>query len=321
MLNRAVFTLAAGTRSYFKMALNLARSFERWNLSDDLHFFIVTDLDLPIPVDLKQTALIKIDADRLPRGFSAKLELDRLQPARQCLFLDADCLVMGPIEPIFTALRGKAVGVLGDVLVTGEWFGDVEKICKKLSIPWMPRFNGGVYYIEKGESASAVFAYARDLEKLYDATGFVRLRGQPADEVLISAALARHNITPTWNDGRYYADFQWWPVLKRFNIGTGDCLLCNPPLGEARHQSQFPADAATPTIIHFLGHHVTSVLYRRSALELMLRSKKIPGSGLIARMSYSHLDFWNVLKDILRPVYWFMFGPRRVKQNNIRYYR
>src|SRR5882757_7641755 len=91
MLNRAVFTLAVGKRSYFAMAMNLARSFERWNGSNDLRFFIVTDLELPIPKDLKRSALIKMESRRLPRGFSAKLLLDQLQPAKKSLFLDADC--------------------------------------------------------------------------------------------------------------------------------------------------------------------------------------------------------------------------------------
>lgn len=318
MPSHAAFTIATGKSSYFHMAVNLARSFERWNRSNELRFYIVTDLDVPLPKDLKRSALIKVDTNELPRGFSAKLHIDRLMPADRSLFLDADCLLMRSLDPIFEAFKGKPVGVFGHVFSDGEHFGNVAEICERLKIPWLPRFNGGVYYVEKSGASMKILSDARELEKSYDDIGFHRLRGQPDEEMLISASLAKHGVTPVANDGRYYADFQWWPVVRRFKMATGDCTLYNPPVGHPRHQSTFPADLATPIVVHFLGHHVTSVLYRRASLELFLGSKGVPGSSIIALGAFVHLDLWDYLKNLLRPIYRALFGYRPIRRSDVR---
>jgi hypothetical protein len=318
MTDKSLITIAGGLRSYFSMAVNLARSFEFWNRDRDLRLFIVTDLDVEIPRDLKSSSLIKVRDGDLPQGFGAKLQLDRLIPTDKCLFVDADCLLMGQMDLLFQVFEGKPVCVFGDTINRGEMFGDVESICRTLNIPWMPRFNGAIYYLERGKISTSVFSCARDLEREYDDIGFVRLRGQPNEEMLIGAALAKHGIMPVWNDGRYYADFQWWPVIRQCDIKTGKWIMLNPAAPHPLHQSRFPAGVATPRVIHFLGHHVRSTLYRRSALEFRLRLNKWPASGLLASIAFSYLDGWSLLKRMLRPLYHRVFGYRRVKGDRTR---
>lgn len=79
----------------------------------------------------------------------------------------------------------------------------------------MPRFNGEVYYLERGRICEKVYETARELERRYDDIGFVRLRGHPNDEVLVSLAMALHGQEPIpergdiMNCSRDREDWNW----------------------------------------------------------------------------------------------------------------
>src|SRR5436190_21376165 len=93
---RAVLTIAAGKPLYLQLALNLARSFLFWHRNSEIRFWIATDQPCELDPSLEQVGLIRLKPGQLPQGFSSKLHLDTLAPARQTLFVDADCLCFGP---------------------------------------------------------------------------------------------------------------------------------------------------------------------------------------------------------------------------------
>ncbi len=92
----------------------------------------------------------------LGEGFSSKLLLDRFAPASQTLFIDADCLCMASLAGVFTRFSGQSVAVLGGRISTGEWFGDVASTCARAGVLALPKFNGGMYYLEPGAAATAI---------------------------------------------------------------------------------------------------------------------------------------------------------------------
>ena len=65
----------------------------------------------------------------------------------------------------------------------------------------VPRFNGGVYYLERGETCTQVYDTARALLPLYGEIGFELLRGAPNEELLVSLAMALHGQKPVAEDG------------------------------------------------------------------------------------------------------------------------
>lgn len=316
MRERSVITIAAGKSSYFKMALSLARSMLLSNSTIPL--YIVTDLDIPIPPELKNVRLLKYAAGQVPRGFSAKLSLDRYVQTQETLFVDADCIVLQPLAPLFDAFLDRPVGVLGVKQYEGEWFGDTKEIRDKLNLPYRPYFNGGVYYLRRSDELHQIFSRARELEKRYDEIGFRRLRGQPNEEPLISAAMAELQIEPLFNDGRYYADFQWWPQLKRLDVLSGVAELRNPAPPHQSHQSAFPAAEARPLVLHFLGHHIDAPVYVKARIALFLKCRKVPMAGALATVWTLPLFFREVLKNALRPAYRAVFGYRRIKESGSR---
>src|SRR3974390_3329677 len=111
---------------YLRMAFALARSFRLWERRDQLPFFLPTDAAVfSLPSDLAGIGIIPISPGEYGRGFSPKLHLDKIAPAGRSLFIDADCLCVGPLVNAFEAFRGHGVSVLGREISAGEWFGDL----------------------------------------------------------------------------------------------------------------------------------------------------------------------------------------------------
>lgn len=198
---RAVLTLAVGKEIYVQMAANLARSFRWWHRDSDIRFFLATDRKDLVPPDLRDIGIVELQPGELGGGFSPKLHLDRLAPADETLFLDADCLCVANLEPVFDKFSGHEVSVVGREEVDGELFGDIAARCRAVGAPWAPRFCGGLYYVKKGTVSEEIFRQARQLEGRYDELGINRLRGVPNEEPLIGLGMALAGQRPLPEDG------------------------------------------------------------------------------------------------------------------------
>lgn len=302
---------------YVDMALSLARSFLYWNRDRAIDFHLVTDLAVDLPRDLKGIRIVRLSPGELGIGFSPKLHLDKLAPAEQTLFVDADCLCLGPLSDVFERFAGHAVSVFGSEVSTGHWFGDIEPLCTRFAVAALPSFNGGVYYLEPGDKAAAIYARARALEPEYDAIGLVRLRGRPNDEILMSIAMAEFKQTPVPDDGTVFACLEHYPLIRELSVLDGICRMSNPARPHRLHDPKRPAGHAAPTrIAHFLNTYTDHWRYRTETLKLRL----ILESGLpeilarpLAAVSTA-LPGWSVevAKDTLRPLYRKLFGVRPI---------
>ena len=312
-----VLTIATGKKLYIDMAANLARSFALWNADTSIGFYIATDQPQLLPEDIKAfVKVIPVQSGELGEGFSTKLHLDKLAPDGQTLFIDSDCLIYGNLETVFKKFAGHAVSVIGGYISSGEWFGDVADICKKFKIKELPKFNGGIYYLENGDKAKKVYELARQLELEYDEIGFVRLRNRPNDEVIIALAMALTNEEPIPEDGSIMSDPLTCQGRFSTDIVKGKTTLRNPPKPSPLHQGWFPFTTVHPLVVHFLGHHSLSYQYNKDAYLLSaIASGKI---GLASKLKASltielPMKLKTGLKNMLRPVYKTLFGTRRVK--------
>lgn len=316
-MGRAVITLVTTKDIYVGMAIALARSFLYWNRDQEIDFHLVTDLDVDLPRDLKSIRVVRVPRGELGIGFSPKLHLDKLAPAEQTLFIDADCLCLGPLSDVFDRFAGHAVSVFGSELSTGHWFGDIEPLCARFAVPALPSFNGGVYYVEPGEKASAIYARARALEPDYDAIGLVRLRGRPNDEILVSIAMAEFGAHSIPDDGTIFACLEHFPLIHQLSVLDGICRMSNPPEPHRLHDPKRPAGHAAPRrIAHFLNSYTEHWRYRAEVLKLrLILESGMP--GLLARpLAETSVAFpgWSVevAKNILRPAYRKLFGVRPI---------
>ncbi|HWD89996.1 MAG TPA: hypothetical protein VG367_17840 [Mucilaginibacter sp.] len=317
---KTVLTIATGKKLYVDMAVNLARSFRLWHQeNDEISFHLATDLPQCIPDNVKNhVRIIQLEPDQLGKGFSPKLHLDKLAPPGQTLFIDSDCLVYSNLNPVFEAFKGHNVSVAGTYIAGGEWFGDVASVCKKFDIPHLPKFNGGLYYLEAGPKSKLVYETARKLEKEYDDIGFVRLRNHPNDEVLMALAMELNHESPVTDDGSILAEFVNFQSGIKSDLLNGTVKLYNDP-AHPDYQKNWHLTLASPVVVHYLGHHNMVMPYIREVRQL----KYIMSDGYPIGIS-RFLTFLGVtlpaeiakhFKNILRPVYKTFMGTRQVKKS------
>lgn len=315
-MSRAVLTIATGKIAYWNMAMELARSFELWNGSNDIQMFILTDIERELPKVLNSTHLITVAGGGLKAGFSSKLQLDQYAPADETLFIDADCFCLSSLDFVFEKFRGKDVSVVGGEISSGEWFGDVAETCARTGVRALPKFNGGIYFLARGPKAVAVYDRARALEPLYDDIGLRRLRGAANDELLMAISMAQEGCVGIPEDGTVMGEFLSCPIVSELDIVLGRCVLRNPDLPDLRHRDWFPLGEVRPAVVHFLGHHVSGWLYRAEVLKLRLAfDYRWPpvAASLVGRLYTVPYRILDKIREVLRPTFHKLFGPRRVR--------
>jgi hypothetical protein len=316
---RNVLTIATGKKLYVDMAVNLARSFWLWNAASGIDFCLATDQPQLLAEDVRHfVKIIPIQPGELGEGFSPKLHLDKLAPAGQTLFIDSDCLIYGNIENVFKRFEGHSVSVVGGYISTGEWFGDVAAICKKFKVKQLPKFNGGIYYLENGDKAAKVYSLARQLETQYDEIGFVRLRERPNDEVIIALAMALNGEKPIADDGTIMSDPLSCPGKYATDVIKGKTTLYNPPKPNPLHQDWYPFETVHPLIIHFLGHHSLNYQYKKDACLLQaVNTNKLTAWRRLSATAGIELPerIKDTAKNLFRPVYKLIFGTRAIKRS------
>lgn len=86
-MTRGFVTIATGDEWYYRIAVNLLRSYRLFS-AKPLPFAIICDRTLPCTSEFDQVILI----DRPFRSYLDKLHLPRLIPFDETIFIDADCL-------------------------------------------------------------------------------------------------------------------------------------------------------------------------------------------------------------------------------------
>jgi len=319
VIERAAFTVATGKAIYFEMAVALARSFRLWHGCSDISFVLVTDRTRSdLPLDLADLLLVNIRTNEYGKGFTPKLYLDKFAPAKRSLFIDADCLCVGGLEPAFERFAGHAVSVIGREISSGEWFGDTKVICGAFGVPAMPRFNGGVYYLEPGSQCTQVYERARALLPNYDKIGFKRLRGYPNDEVLLSLAMALEGQTPVPERGDIMNSLLAGPAGVSIDTFRGTATLRNPR-AHPLHNDWYEMEELRPKLVHFVGADLNSYPYCREIIRLRLVCERhFPRWAATAWALVSFSLPWlmvDQIKRALRPAFHAIFKHREIQSS------
>jgi hypothetical protein len=306
-MKKNIITIAVGKKLYIDMAISLAYSFLLWHKNNEIDFYICTDQPALIPASLlEKINIIKLKENELGTGFSSKLHLDKLAPEGQTLI------------SVFEKFKGHTVSVIGNYISDGEWFGDIKNVCQKYQVPHIPKFNGGVYYLENEEKAKSVYQLARSLEAQYDEIGFTRLRNKPNDEVIMALAMQLSNCTPIAEDGSIMGEFVNFQAGFKSNVFKGEAILFNTPF-HPKYQPNWKLQEGKPLIVHFLGNHTVFfpyILYKKQ-LDLFFEQKPMYLIKLNTFITITFPWFAKVFfKNSFRPLYRLFFGFRKRKQSD-----
>ncbi|MGZ4058284.1 MAG: hypothetical protein ACXVPU_04615 [Bacteroidia bacterium] len=254
-MEKGILTIAQGKKQYIELAKNLAISLNINN--PGLKKALVTDSDDP---ELKQLYDIIIPADNsIGIGFLQKLYIRDYTPFDETLFIDVDCLCVRSIDFLWEPFSKRDVSVIGKKVFEGELFGfPLEDIKKHLGLNYVISFNGGVYYFKKNETAKMVFDKSKEIVKNYDAYNIVKVRGEIADEPLLSLAMSIYNQGPIEDHGQG----MYTPVGQsgqfKMDVLRGYCEFIKN------------GNLVSPAIMHFGFGHTHAFHYRRERRKLRL---------------------------------------------------
>lgn len=254
-MERGVLTIAQGKKQYIELAKNLAISLSIHN--KDLKKALVTDSTDP---ELYELYDFVIPADSSAGiGFLQKLYVRDYTPFDETLFIDVDCLCVRNIDFLWEPFSKCDVSVIGRKVGEGELFGfSLPDIQKALGLKYVISFNGGVYYFKKNDKARLIYNKAKDIVRNYAAYNLVKVRGEIADEPLMSLAMGMYEQEPV-ND---YGKGMYTPVGQtgqfRMDVLKGFCEFIKN------------GRKVTPAIMHFGFGHTRAFHYRRESLKLKL---------------------------------------------------
>lgn len=321
-MKKTVITVAAGQKLYVEYATNLAMSFLYWNSASDIEFTLITDLPQHIPNKIaKKINLIAVNATEIEKGFSSKLVMDKYLNEGQNLFIDADCLIYGHLDPVFEKFKGNMATVIGHTIKDGFGIGfskNINSLLKQLNLSYYPMFCGSVYYFEKQSATSAFFDYAKTLLLQYDDLGLIPLRNKENEEPLIGLAMAKFNQNPLEDDGSIKADRMYFDYCSN-NVLTGKSKLWVRYSPKNIIYSNL--HLSNPVIIHYNARFTDTYEYisdaKRLRFHILYGGNKYLFNFLItafyekpsACLVYLSAEF----KRLLRPLFQKLFGIRKIQ--------
>jgi hypothetical protein len=317
---KSVLTIATSKKIYVDMACNLAMSFLLWNDKSSIKFFLVTDSPQFIPQKLKQKInIIQIAEGEAGKGFSSKLSIDRFSQSNQTLFIDADCLVYGNLNPVFDSFKGHQVSVIGDNRYNGKNVGfckDIEEVMANTGIQYFPLLCGSIYYFLKGEITTRIFNHARSLLGSYSDIGLVELRNKENEEPLMAIAMSKFDQNPIKDTGLIKADRMFYEFLHT-NVLSGKAKLWNDKNIPVPEYSTLIL--SRPLIVHFNASHTESFEYQSEVIRLR--------NFFLLNWSRNTTNFYVYLtviipgkviimvKKTFRPLFNVLFGYRKITES------
>jgi hypothetical protein len=242
--SKGLITIAIG-KKYIAQARSLSRSCMLH--APNTIRAVMTD----IPKNLKDYYDIVIPyKQEYGNPFTLKLKLPLYTPFDKTLYIDADSLILHPIDMYWDFLLDQPFVYEGKAFSEGFWYFDIEKITKQIDVPWIPIFNSGMFLFEKNETSESIFAAAYTYHEnngVFDIPVF-REKMLP-DEPFLAMALAKHNIKPVEDYGRF----------SRTLIGAENIHI-NAVKGIGFFKKK--EKVVFPLIVHFCGRFGRFLLFR-----------------------------------------------------------
>jgi hypothetical protein len=296
---RGIVTIAFGSKYYIEMALALGRSLKRF--SPKIPAAIITD---STDEEINKYYMHVIPINKTwGENVRQKLFIDRYTPFDRTLFIDSDSLIVRDIEFVFTFFENKNSVILGtEYFYPGEScaFANVTKVCNNLDIQKIPRFNGGIYYLDKSEQQNLVFEKARGFIENYEAIGFTDFRNNgPADELLIGAAVELIGLKGLNDNGKVMRT----PIglIGKMNI---DVIKGKAIFNKSNH-------IVNPAIVHFAGEWSKSDIYKREVLKLEMLTRRNKLAHVCAQLSHKKFEL-NKCLGKMRYKLW-LATPKRLR--------
>ncbi|BDI15440.1 hypothetical protein ANSO36C_12420 [Nostoc cf. commune SO-36] len=237
---RGIITYAYGASYYIEMAKSLARSLRLH--SPNVPRAIVTDNQNDKEL-LELFDYVITMKEEYGSNVRQKLHVYDYSPFENTLYIDSDCIAVKDINFIFDDFKGRSFSVPGNVYLKAgdkDNFVELDDILKRFNLTKLPKFNGGIYYFEKNDTAKAFFETALEFSSDWKKLGIGEFRGDgPNDERLFGIAMMLHNQSM----------FEDYGQMMRTPIGLRGSFDIDAIKGKSSFQKY--NEVVSPALVHF----------------------------------------------------------------------
>lgn len=213
---RGFVTLAVGDEKYYKLAVNLLKSYKH-NTKERFPFAIIADRENQYTRLFDKTILLK-DASC---SYMDKLEMLNNPPFDENIFIDTDCLVYKDINKYwdyFSEYVAEGVTCFGKALpITSHegWF-ELENIGEyKNKIKFIPQMHGGILFFKNDDLTKVIYKTVLSIAENYRRYRF-KYFDNPADEPILALSMAVNNIKPIdLPQGEKEQVFLFYPTVRK----------------------------------------------------------------------------------------------------------
>ena len=193
---KGFITIATGKEEYYKIALNLLRSY-RMFCKTPLPFAVLSDRENECTEEFDDVIIFPEGATN---SYLDKLSLGEYLPYDINLFIDADCLAYGDLNQLFDYFEdADDFSCFGRVLPLEDktgWFEYENLGSLKEKVSYVVGLHGGIYYMRKGDVCRRIFEDARRFIPDYAEFKFKGKFDTPGDEPLMALSMAVNGCRP-----------------------------------------------------------------------------------------------------------------------------
>lgn len=224
-MTKGFITLATGDERYFKMALNLLKSYRLFS-DDPLPFAILADRHNQYTEQFDEVIIL----ENAKCSYLDKLSILINCPYDETIFIDADCLAYHDLNDYWNVCDfSNTLTCFGNSFPldnkTNGYFKkeDIGEFTNQ--IKFIPHVHGGVYFIKNNSQCNDIFKLAMKINENYNNYKFTHFDKHPADESILALCMAVFDCRPIVEKGWHLI---FYPDLKNFKAdilqGTNSCM-------------------------------------------------------------------------------------------------
>lgn len=206
-------TLAVGDEKYYRLAVNLLKSY-KYHTASSYPFAIIADRKNKYTEMFDKVVILP----NPQYSYMDKIEMLKNSPFDENIFIDADCLVYGNIEDFWQYMPNEGVSCFGKALsVTSKdgWFELSGAGKYRDKVEFIPQMHGGIIFFRNDRMSEKIYELAIEIAADYEQYTF-KYFDKPADEPILALSMAVNDCKPIqFEDGKDMNMFLFYPVAKR----------------------------------------------------------------------------------------------------------
>jgi len=166
---RGYLTLAVGRTAYLEMAVDMALSLREHT---SLPMAVACDESLAAVARERYASVfdsVTVLAPRFDRGRVRKYGVAEASPFTQTVFIDADCVVLGPLDHLFEPLARHSMAMLGEQLGPADDQNhhgfSTRRLMRRFALDRYLKTNSGVFAFRREPALEIMEAFLRCFEE------------------------------------------------------------------------------------------------------------------------------------------------------------